>query len=248
MNELSKMKYKWETGFRDANTGVVMPGFDLKPHVLMSMYGIPRSMVEFTLEDLDPVNEKQLLIMNRMWEMVNDLNSAQTMVISGGNGTGKTILGSAFVHTLARLAATMNFRDYNPLYVDEASLLLMLGGYGSDNGFRQVAYNVGMLVIDEFAMVQWTPGDKRKIEQVLNVRYGNKLKFVLLTNRKTDELYGRQGGGEPIFSSQIRSRLLPGYNIELTGPDLRRSNRRTQQRDSRVEQMERDEQENDLPF
>lgn len=44
---------------------------------------------------------------------------------------------------------------------------------------------------------------------------------MIFTTSRGDSLE-RQAGSGGILSSQIRSRFAPGYNIELTGVDLRR--------------------------
>lgn len=224
MRELDKRKKRWWNGFRDANSGAVLAGWDIDYRFLMSENGIPRSMLDGNLQDIMPANEKQLLVMNSMWDMIYNRSTPVTMIISGGNGTGKSFLGAALVHTLAILASCSTERDWHPYFIDEATLLMRAGGYGwqADQGFREFSQGHGVLVIDEFAMVQWTPADKRKIEQILNVRYGNRLRTVILTNRRPSELFGSDDGGpEPILSSQIRSRYGIGINIEMTGPDLR---------------------------
>ena len=213
-------KIKWWNGFRDT-TGKVLTEI---PDVYPESFGIPASMRKAELMRMDPKNEKQLLVMNSMWKMCNDKEAPTTMIVSGGNGTGKTYLGCALVHTLGILQLASNVREWNPLYIDEASLLMKLSGYESGAFFRFITRECRMLVYDEFAMTQWSPAEKRKIEQVLNVRQGNNLAYVLLTNRTSDELYSTAGGTkEPILSSQLRSRLAPGYNINLIGPDLRRN-------------------------
>ena len=224
MSELSQRKFPWSNGFRDYNTKQVIKGYDLDRSYMLQVHGIPRSMLGVTMENLDPKNEKQLLIANRMWEMIHTSPSPLTMLITGGNGTGKTWLGCALVHTLARFSSAGNCKDYYAYYTNEAAMLTLLSGYEGSVWFNRLTQAISVLVIDEFAMTQWTPADKRKIEQVLNIRYGNGLKTIILTNRRSDELYGRAGGAEAILSSQIRSRFLPGYNIELTGADLRQGN------------------------
>lgn len=220
---LNAKKPHWWNGFRDANTGAEIPGWDVDPRILMRENGIPRSLLDPNLQDMTPVNEKQLLVMQGMWDMIYKQNAPRTMIVSGGNGTGKSYLGAAFVHTLVLLSSCSTERDWHPLFIDEPSLLTKASGYGyyGESGFRELTNGHGLLVIDEFAMVQWTPADKRKIEQILNVRYGNRLRTVILTNRTPTELYGQTGGPDGILSPQIRSRYRNGFNIILNGHDLR---------------------------
>ena len=217
MNEWSLSKKKWWNGFRDVNTGE-----ETTQDIYASAYGIPKGMRHLILNDLDPKNEKQLRVMNYMWEMCNNIHSHRTMIVSGPNGTGKTWLGCALIHAVAILDSVNATRFTEPRYTNEGSLLRSVSGFNSDNAFNFWTNKCGVLVIDEFGMTQWTPSDKRTIEQILNIRYSNDLPTVLLTNRTPVELFGPlDNKGEPLFSSQLRSRYRNGYKIELTGDDMR---------------------------
>ena len=217
MNEFSTHKKKWWNGFRDANTGDVFNGFDIG----VSEYGIPRTFDRVNLNDCDPKSEKQLRVMNYMWDMCNDPHAHRTMVVTGGNGTGKTFMGCGLIHAVALLDCVNASRFHDPRYVYEGMLLRSVSGFNSDNAFNFWTNRCGVLVLDEFGMTQWTPSDKRTIEQILNIRFSNDLPTVVLTNRTAREIFGPVEQGEPLFSSQLRSRYRSGYLIELTGPDLR---------------------------
>ena len=224
-NELKQRKYIWSNGFRFVDSGQVARGLDYSNADLCALFGIPRSMTRYTMENIVPQNEKQLLAINRLWEMFNTEPRIRTMVITGGNGTGKSVIGCALIHTLGRLSGfPCNTYDWRPYYINEAELLANLSGYNSGGFFTKLTRDTGVLVIDEFALTQWTPADKRKVEQVVNILHSNGGKIILLTNRRPVELYGQTGGAEPILSSQLRSRFLQGYNVELTGGDLRQGN------------------------
>ena len=217
MNEFTIRKKKWWNGFRDVNSGKVMPKYD----IYVSEYGIPKSLENYNLNDIDAMNEKQLKVMNYMHDMIFDKHAHRTMVISGGNGTGKTFIGCAFIHAVALLCNVNSSRFTDPRYTNEGVLLRGLGGFNNDRAFNFWTEGCGVLVLDEFGMTQWTPSDKRTIEQVLNIRFSNDLPTVLLTNRKVREIFGPVDTGEPLFSSQLRSRYRNGYLVEFTGPDLR---------------------------
>ena len=217
MNEFSLRKKKWWNGFRDASTKQV-----LEYDISVGQFGIPRGLSRYNINDIDPQNEKQLKVMNYMWDMINDEHAHRTMVVSGGNGTGKTFIGCAFIHGVALLESINDCRFHEPRYTNEGLLLRSLGGFNSDSAFRFWTEGCGVLVLDELGMTQWTPSDKRTIEQVLNIRFSNDLPTVILTNRKPAELFGSQGDpNAALFSSQLRSRFKNGYLVEFTGPDLR---------------------------
>lgn len=224
-NELKARKYIWSNGFKDAATGQILKDLDYSREDLYLVFNIPRSMTGYTMENLVPQNEKQLLAINRLWEMFHTEPRVKTMVISGGNGTGKSVIGCALIHTLGRISwIPSNTYNWRPYFTNEAELLASLSGFNSGSFFSKITRDTGVLVIDEFALTQWTPAEKRKIEQVINILHSNGGKIILLTNRRPVELYGQTGGAEPILSSQLRSRFLQGYNVELTGGDLRQGN------------------------
>ena len=215
-NEFTDRKKKWWNGFRDANTKEVLH-YDIG----VAQYGIPRGYRNININDIDVVNEKQLKVVNYMYDMINTSHAHRTMVVSGGNGTGKTFLGCAFIHAVALLDAVNDTRYHEPRYVYEGSLFRSLGGYGGESSFNFWTYKCGALVIDEFGMTQWTASDKKTMEQILNIRYSNDLPTILMTNRTSDEIFGPVNNGEPLFSSQLRSRYRGGYLVDMTGPDLR---------------------------
>ena len=206
MNEFTIRKKKWWNGFRDANTKEVIQGYDIE----VSEFGIPRSLRDYNLNDIDAMNEKQLKVMNYMHDMIFDRHAHSTMVISGGNGTGKTFIGCALIHAVALLESVNDCIFHDPRYTNEGMLLRSLGGFGNDKSFDFWTTGCGVLVLDE-----------RTIEQVLHIRLSKDLPTVLLTNRKVREIFGPVDTGEPLFSSQLRSRYRNGYLEEFTGPDLR---------------------------
>ena len=219
---LNEQKKKWWNGLRNAATGEITT-LELETEVLVDGYGIPRSLAKNSLDQLTPANEKQLIVMNHMYNMVHDWKGTpSTMIVTGGNGTGKSMLGAALVHTLAIEDALINGLHISSRFTDEASLTMRLSGFDTSGTFDLFARKIAVLVIDEFAMTQWSPADKKKIEQYLGVRYGNNLKTIIFTNRTPDELFGT-GGQEAILSSQLRSRYGSGYMVDMSGVDYRRN-------------------------
>ena len=219
---LKEQKKKWWNGFRVVSTGETTM-MDLEPSTLVENYGIPRSLCKHTLDDIVPANEKQLIVINHMYNLVHDWKGTpSTMIVTGGNGTGKSMLGAALVHSLAIEDAVNNGLRISSRYTDEASLTMRLTGFDTSGTFDLFARKISLLVIDEFAMTQWSPADKKKIEQYLGVRYGNNLKTIIFTNRTADELFGA-GGQEAILSSQLRSRYGSGYLVDMNGVDYRRN-------------------------
>jgi len=221
---LNDQKKIWCRGFRDANTGVELRGrVDVDPEFLSDAFGIPRSLRKDTLDDITPANEKQLIVMNYMYDMTHNWKGTHsTMIVTGGNGSGKSYLGAALIHSLALEQGLSNGIGRTARFTDEASLSMRVSGMDFGASFALFTKLIDVLVIDEFAMTAWSPSDKKKIEQILGIRYSNGLKTILLTNRTSDELFGGDGK-EPILSSQLRSRYAGGYLVNFTSADYRRN-------------------------
>lgn len=182
--------------------------------------GIPRKFYRQYLDRIVPKNAEQFDLINALNVMLLADRPYPSLVVSGGNGTGKSLLGAAAVNLAGRYEGTIDRATGRPFsleakYVNEADLLNRVESYNSrTDWFGLYTDECRLLVIDEFGMTQWNSTDKRKIEQVLNKRFSNDFRTVLLTNLGIDQLF-------ETFSSQLRSRFSTGKMILLTGPDLR---------------------------
>jgi len=223
MTDFYKEQKKWP-GLRDVNTDQDVSNLELENGVYYAA-GIPRSMLKLYFpsksmlaqkDSLQAQNREQLDVMNAMWEMALGTEKHLTMIVSGGNGTGKSWMGAALVHSMLRFKVCGSAR-----YVNEGGLLLRSQSF-EGTWFSQYTEVCQFLVLDEFGMTQWSPTDKRKIELILNARYSNGYPTVILTNRTPSELFDTTGGKEPVLSAQLRSRYSTGYRFRLTGPDMRR--------------------------
>lgn len=182
--------------------------------------GIPRKYYRSYLDQIEPKNAEQFDLINAMNVMIMASRPYPFLVVSGGNGTGKSLIGAAAVNLAGRYEGTVD-RDTGAAfsleakYVNEADLLNRVESYNSrTDWFGMYTDECRLLVIDEVGLTQWTATDKRKMEQLLNKRFANDFRTVLLTNLGIGQLF-------EIFSSQLRSRFATGAVIQLTGPDLR---------------------------
>ena len=150
--ELRENTKKWP-GLRDANTGKDCSDMELINGIYLSA-GIPKSMVDLCFPSksplgqktaLWPVNEEQLDICNVMYEMAMN-REPKTLIVTGGNGTGKSYLGAALVHTMIKYMVCDSAR-----YVNEGELLLRSQSF-EGNWFHQYTEICKFLVIDEFGM------------------------------------------------------------------------------------------------
>jgi len=182
-----------------------------------SYRGIPKYFRNCFIDQIEPKNREQALVMDMMNIMVTRKNLPFLMVC-GGNGTGKTYLGCGLVNTLARLAVGFDQdckqEDLNAMYVNEADLLPRITGWGQKDWFSIYSDLCEFLVIDEFGMTQWSATDTKRMEQLLNKRFSNGFRTVVLTNRDITEIQG-------MVSSQMISRFRTGKTLNLTGSDLR---------------------------
>ena len=185
--------------------------------------GIPRMYMRYFIDQIEPKDKSQASVMNLMNIMYSvRSNPLLSLVVMGGNGSGKTLLGCALVNTLNRLSSTIVRAtgemepDWNPYFCNEADLFNRVEGYSRDgmDWFTEYTENSKFLVIDEFGMTQWTPTDKRRMEQVLNKRFGNGLKTVILTNLSA-------GRFSELISDQLKSRFRMGRSVTMDSPDYR---------------------------
>ncbi len=192
------------------------------PYDMKKTRGIPKKFRNFYIDQMEPKNRDQAELMEAINYMVtNKQYPLKFLMVCGGNGTGKTCIGCGAVNTLSRLAVGLDENgrqeDLNPYYVNEADLLARITGWSNSTGtdwFSRYSEQCEILIIDEFGMTQWTPSDKRKMEQLLNKRFSNDLWTIILTNRGLGEV-------QEMISSQLLSRFRTGKVISLTGQDLR---------------------------
>lgn len=179
--------------------------------------GIPRRFFSTYIDTMVPKNREQADIKNDMLNlMMTSLDDRfQSLVISGGCGTGKTHLGAGYINTLQSFGGSRRIRDFNALYVNEADLLMRTTSFRSTRDWFSIYTDESVfLVIDEFGMSEWSPTENRRVEQLMNKRFSNGYKTVILTNLSSEELFNK-------ISSQLKSRLFTGRFRALTGEDLR---------------------------
>lgn len=182
--------------------------------------GIPRKFWKCYLDRIEPKNAEQTEVINALNFMLMSEHPFSSLIVCGGNGTGKSLLGASAVNLAAKYGPaierdTGKVLDLEPLYVNEADLLNRVESYQSrTDWFGIYTDQCRLLVVDEFGMTQWNATDKRKMEQVLNKRFSNDYRTVILTNLNISQVY-------ELFSSQLRSRFMTGRVLNLTGPDLR---------------------------
>ena len=184
--------------------------------------GIARNFFPYYLDTLEPKDIWQAQVMNYMNIMYTvRSNPLQSLVVFGGNGSGKSLLGSSFASTVLRYDSAVDAKTgspdiWNPYFVNEADLLSRIEGFSRSgiDWFREYSENTKLLIIDEFGMTQWTPTDKRRVEQLLNKCFGYGVRIVILTNLSVVEF-------ADLLSDQLKSRFKTGKSVEMQSPDYR---------------------------
>lgn len=179
--------------------------------------GLPWIYRHTYIDEIVPKNEGQAQVMDDLYDLASSrpMSRYQSLVVHGSNGTGKSYIGCGFVNSLlAYVGRKADEYDFQPMYVNEADLLIRITAYKGRDWFSVYSDEARYLVIDEFGMVTWTTAENRRLEQLLNKRFSNGYKTVILTNLSGDELFTK-------ISSQLKSRLQTGRERFLSGPDLR---------------------------
>ena len=215
----------WKTRERFGVTMRYWPSLSEIYHLegsMLAAHGIPRMYMKYYIDEIEPKDHYQAQVMNYMNIIYSVRKSPlPCLTVMGGNGCGKTLLGCALVNTVSRLSGcydrnTGKADNWDAYFVNEADLFSRIEGYSRSgvDYFRLYSEECDLLVIDEFGMTQWTPTDTRRINQLLNKRFGNGLQTVVLTNKTVDEFFG-------LLSDQLRSRFRTGKSIQMGSPDYR---------------------------
>lgn len=179
--------------------------------------GLPWNMRKTYISETVPKNAEQAQVMDDLYDLAKagPKSRYQSLIVHGSTGTGKSHLGCGFVNSLLEYVGRKeDCYDFYPMYVNEADLLTRITAYKGRDWFGVYTDEARYLVIDEFGMVKWTTSEGRRVEQLLNKRFSNGFKTVILTNLSTQELSG-------MLSGQLRSRLMTGRERTLTGHDMR---------------------------
>jgi len=185
---------------------------DYKKKVL----GIPRKYLNAELDKIDPFNESQVELINKLNEMERNPKKL-AMIVNGINHSGKTHIACAAISYIARcddayIRGSEKYELYNraPRYVNESDLLNRTTGYGKGyDWFTEYTDTSQFLIIDEFGSNQWSSLEARRIGQILNKRFNNGLQTVLLTNRNMGEMF-------ELMSSDVKSRFKGCLHVTMT--------------------------------
>jgi len=129
------------------------------------------------------------------------------LLLIGSVGNGKTTLACGLVNEARRRMGT----KYNCIYESQFDIIdSSFNGYNSDYYAKK-----DLLVIDEMSLLQYTDYSKKVIQSILNDRYTNNRKTILIGNVDPKEL-------SLLFEPHIMSRLKEGLSIQMKAPDMRK--------------------------
>lgn len=122
------------------------------------------------------------------WDFCN--KPVTTMVLLGGNGTGKTYLAAATANNLIKNGYPVFF-SFVPDLLDQ-----LRGSYTSDTDFNydemfEQVKNVRVLVLDDLGTQSSTPWAEEKLFQIINHRYLSSLPTLITSSVPLERMDGR---------------------------------------------------------
>ncbi|GAB2766166.1 IS21-like element helper ATPase IstB [Sinomonas soli] len=123
------------------------------------------------------------------------VRTGQHVIISGPVGSGKTHIATAFGHQAIRAGHTVRFAATSRVLADLA------GGHADGSwAHRLRAYTKpDLLILDDFAMREFTPAQGDDLYEIVNERPARSI--VVTTNRAPEEWY-------PLFPNQVVAESL----------------------------------------
>lgn len=138
----------------------------------------------YELDDLTPVDDKQARALDALKGLVGkvlDDETAPNIILLGGVGTGKSLLGAAAAQSLIRggkmafyITAKGLVREFRATWEKDASM--------TEAAFVDRMTRVPLLVVDELGLSAGTDNELAIIFEVLDGRYQNMKPTVLISN------------------------------------------------------------------
>ena len=141
---------------------------------------------------------------------------AQSVLISGACGTGKTYLSCALGHSACMM-------DYSVQYMRVAQVFSKLSEARATGEFHKVVQRlaaVKVLIIDDWGLKPLDAMDRHDLAELIDQRYG-RTATVVVSQLPTDKWYGAIG--DATLAEAILDRLLHNaHRIELKGESMRK--------------------------
>lgn len=145
------------------------------------------------------------------------VQQAQTIVITGATGVGKTYLACALSNLACRKGLSAMYRRASRFF-DELALARADGSY--PRLLARIA-KVSVLVLDDWGMTPVREAERRDMLEVLDDRYGSRA--TIMTSQVPPEKW-HDLVGDPTTADAICDRLLHNaHRIHLKGPSRRKT-------------------------
>jgi DNA replication protein DnaC len=145
------------------------------------------------------------------------VQQAQTIVITGATGVGKTYLACALSNLACRKGLSAMYRRASRFF-DELALARSDGSY--PRLLARIA-KVNVLVLDDWGMTPIREAERRDMLEVLDDRYGSRA--TIMTSQVPPERW-HDLVGDPTTADAICDRLLHNaHRIHLKGPSRRKT-------------------------
>jgi len=139
----------------------------------------------------------------------------ESVILCGPVGVGKTHLAQALGHQACRTG-------YNVLFMKASRLLADLGGGRADESWeRRIQHYLkpNLLILDDFALKEFTKTQAEDIYELIDRRYRNG-SLVVTANRAPKDWYALFPN--PVIAESVLDRLISGaHMITLTGKSYR---------------------------
>lgn len=186
--------------------------------VMIEKSGVSKRNENASLLSISPCNDKQaqaIDVAKAIMEKVSAGEVAPNLILCGGVGTGKTLIGSALVCDLIRagrvaiMSTVMTvIRDYRATWKNDCDY--------SEAQYIKKMTKADLLVIDEVGVQYGSDSEKLFLFDVIDGRYQNQLPTILLSNLNVE-------GIRECIGARCLDRLREdgGKAIGFDGPSLR---------------------------
>jgi DNA replication protein DnaC len=172
-----------------------------------------------TIEDFDfSYNPKIPAALIRDLATLRFIDAGESIVLHGPVGVGKSHIAQALGHAACRAGNSVVFTKTSRLLADLA------GGHADrswETRLRRWA-RPALLILDDFAMREFTPGQVDDLYELISERSGRSL--VITANRSAEDWYSLFPN--PVVAESILDRVVNGaHHIHMTGKSYRPNRR-----------------------
>ena len=179
--------------------------------------GISKRYLGFNFDDFTPLNEKQskaLIAAKSLSESILNEKPAHNLIMTGGVGTGKTMLCSALIESLIPAKSCKIIKCIE--LVRSLKATWSRESLETEEKLIEAYSNMDLLIIDEIGVQFGSDTEKLFIFDIIDGRYENMLPTVLISNQSMEKIKG-------LIGERVVDRLRGGGGklLVLDGGSLR---------------------------